>query len=313
MRKSILPLSVLFAMSCSAARAEQGVEIPLGHRVEDRASAEIFNSKSEYANTLTHHTTELASKIWASSGKAEILVGDDGEVMYAYGASRPIITCAPVHVCVIKFLVGEKITSLSIGDSVRWKVQPTTAGKIPVVVVKPTAVGIATNLVITTDHGRVYYLTLRSDRTGEYVPEIAFYDPQQLVEVVNQEADQKVEEDQKKKAATVATLPGIDPATLDFDYSVNGGYGTIKPVRVFSSAGHTYIQMPENIGYGDAPAIFVVINNEQQLANFRLVGAYYVIDGIPQEIKLVLGAGAHAKTVTVTHKKHTHSLPLFGG
>ncbi|HQT25308.1 MAG: TrbG/VirB9 family P-type conjugative transfer protein [Burkholderiales bacterium] len=311
MRASFLTLPILLIIFISAARAGQVVEVPLGHRVEARDSAEIFNSKSEYADTITPHVMEQASKAWASSGKAEILVGDDGEVMYAYGASRPIITCAPLHICVIKLLEGEKITSLSIGDSIRWKVQPTTAGKIPVVVVKPTIVGIATNLVVTTDHGRVYYFTLRSDRKGEYVPEIGFYDPQELIVVVDQEAAQKAEADEKKTAATVATLPGIDPATLDFDYSVNGDYGTVKPVRVFSSAGHTYIQMPENLSYGDAPAIFVVTNNEQQLANFRLVGAYYVIDGIPQEIKLVLGAGDHAKTVTITHKKHTYS--LFGG
>ena len=308
MRTSILTIPILLAIFISAAHADQVLEVPLGHRVEARDSTEIFNSKSQYADTITPHSIELASKTWALSGKAEILVGDDGEVMYAYGASRPIITCAPLHICVIKLLVGEKITSLSIGDSIRWKVQSTTAGKVPVVVVKPTAVGIATNLVVTTDHGRLYYFTLRSDRKGEYVPEIAFYDPQQLVEVVKQESDQKAEVDQKKEAA-VATLPGIDPATLDFDYSVNGDTGVIKPVRVFSSAGHTYIQMPENMGYGDAPAIFVVTNNEQQLANFRLVGAYYVIDGIPQEIKLVLGAGGHAKTVTIT-QKHTYS--LFG-
>lgn len=309
MRTSILTLPILLTIFISAAHAGQVVEVPLGHRVESRDSAEIFNSKSEYADTITPHTIEQASKTWASSGKAEILVGDDGEVMYAYGASRPIVTCAPLHICVIKLLVGETITNLSIGDSIRWKVQPTTAGSVPVVVVKPTTAGIATNLIVTTDHGRVYYFTLRSDRKGEYVPEIAFYDPQQLVEPVNQEADRKAKVDQKK-AATVATLPGIDPATLDFNYSVDADYGTVKPVRVFSSAGHTYIQMPENIGYSDAPAVFVVTNNEQQLANFRLVGVYYVVDGLPEKIKLVLGAGNQTKVVTIMHNKHASS--LFG-
>ena len=307
-KRSLLILAML-AAAISSARAD--VEIPLGHRVEDRSSAEIFDAKSGYASSITRHAVVLASRNWEASGEADTLVGGDGVVMYAYGATRPIITCEPLHISVIKLLVGEKITNLSIGDSIRWKVQPTTAGNIPVVVVKPTEVGIATNLVVTTDQGRVYYFTLRSERKGSYVPEIAFYDPQQLVQVVHQDEQQQARVEQIKKDATVATFAGVDPSSLDFEYSMQGD-GSLKPVRVFSAQGHTYIQMPSNMKFEDAPAIFVVTNHEQQLANYRLIGSYYVIDGIPNEIKLVLGAGSSSKVVTVKHEQHSrHS--FFGG
>ncbi len=278
--------------------------------VDNRASAELY-IQAPVRNTITPSATATAAESWGETGTAITMIGDDGEVMYAYGASRPIVTCAPLHICLIKLLPGEKVSNLSIGDTVRWKVQAATAGKYPIVVVKPTLPGIATNLSIMTDAGRVYYLTLRSDKRGQYVPEIAFYDPQQMVErVAQQESDQAAAGAAamaRNKAATVATLPGIDPATLDFDYKVKADEGATSPVRVFSSAGHTYIQMPPDLSYSDAPAIFAITNNEQQLANFRLVGAYYVIDGIPAEIKLVLGAGSHAQTVDIKHKDKSHS------
>lgn len=279
-------------------------------------AARIYKSIRRYLQapartTITPAATATAAEDWGETGTAQTMIGDDGEVMYAYGASRPIVTCAPLHICLIKLLPGEKVSNLSIGDTVRWKVQAASAGKYPVVVVKPTTIGIVTNLSIMTDARRVYYLTLRSDKKGQYVPEIAFYDPQQMVErVALQESNQAAADAaaaERKKDATVATLPGMDPASLDFDYLVKADDGATKPVRVFSSAGHTYIQMPPDLSYSDAPAIFAITNNEQQLANFRLVGAYYVIDGIPAEIKLVLGASSHAKTVDIKHKAKSHS------
>jgi len=95
---------------------------------------------------------------WEQTGTAEALVSQGGEVAVAYGYSRPTISCAPLHVCTIKLIDGESITSIALGDTVRWLVQQSTAGRIPVVVVKPTQAGISTNLVITTDAGRIYYM-----------------------------------------------------------------------------------------------------------------------------------------------------------
>ena len=288
------------------ARTHPSIPAPL----DNRASADLY-IEAPARNTITPSATATAAENWGETGTATTMIGDDGEVMYPYGASRPIVTCAPLHICLIKLLPGEKVSNLSIGDTVRWKVQAATAGKYPIVVVKPTLPGITTNLSIMTDAGRVYYLTLRSDKRGQYVPEIAFYDPQQMVEHVAQQESEQAAADAaamaRKKDAAVATLPGMDPASLDFDYKIKADEGATRPVRVFSSAGHTYIQMPPDLSYSDAPAIFAITNNEQQLANFRMVGAYYVIDGIPAEIKLVLGAGSHAQTVDIKHQAKSGS------
>ena len=257
--------------------------------------------------TITQNLATHASFNWeaADESNAEPLVGDDGSVEYPYGASRPIVACAPMHLCILKLMEDEHITNISIGDSVRWKAQASSAGKFPVVVIKPTVTGIQTNLSVMTDAGRIYYLTLVSYK-NRWVPLISFYDPQGIVQEVKQTtADQvKAASDaaKKKDAEVIAALPGDDITSMDFNWVVMGPSSDIKPVRIFSSAGHTYIQMPEYLKYKDAPAIFSIINGEQQLVNYKTKGAYYIVDGVPDKMNLVLGAGSNSKTVIIQHK-----------
>ena len=121
-------------------------------------SAKIVDSESPVP--LTDRARIEAAKRWSRDGTADVLIGTNGQVEYAYGQSRPVITCAPLHLCTLQLMEGENITNMAIGDSVRWTVQQATAGDRPVVVVKPTQTSLNTNLTITTDAGRVYYLTL---------------------------------------------------------------------------------------------------------------------------------------------------------
>ena len=257
---------------------------------------------------LSYRATDTAAKQWLRTGVANDIIGTNGSVMYAYGQSHPTISCAPLHVCVINLLPGEHITSLSIGDSVRWLVQPTNAGDRPVVIVKPTQAGLVTNLVVTTDAGRVYYMTLVSD-AHDYVPLVGYYDPQQLVINMQQQAAQaRAAEKAKaeaKKQAVVAPLGDIDPAKLDFDFTCKSDGGTdttdMLPVRVFAGGGHTYLQMPQSMKFTDAPAVFNTSDGGTELMNSRLVHGYYVLDGLPIKFNLTLGAGKNARTVVCQH------------
>jgi len=250
---------------------------------------------------LSDRATHEAADTWLKSGTAPNLVGTNGKVMYPYGQSRPTITCAPLHVCVINLQQGEHITNISIGDSVRWLVQPADAGGQPVLVVKPTVAGLVTNLVVTTKEGRVYYLGLVSDKKY-YVPEVGFYDPQQLVITIQSQAVQ----DADAKKNVVATLGNVDPSKLDFDYSCKSDDEKgIKPIRVFAGSGHTYLQMPSDMKYGDAPAVFNMVDGKKtELINSRLVNGYFIIDGMPRQFKLATGVGDDA-TTTCEHNTHS--------
>jgi type IV secretion system protein VirB9 len=252
---------------------------------------------------LTASVIDGASVEFAETGMAPAIVGTNGMVMYAYGQSRPSIVCAPLHICTIALLEGEQITNESIGDSVRWLVQPTTAGNQPIIVIKPTVAGIATNLVVTTDAGRIYYLTLIAKKT-DYVPLVGFYDPQKIIVNIQHQNQVALAALEARRKAVVSDLGNVDPATLDFNYSCSGNNDSIKPVRVFAAGGHTYLQMPPDMKYGDAPAVFNTSGKSTELMNSRLVHNYYVIDGIPAKFKLVLGVGNDAMSEECTHGKH---------
>lgn len=259
----------------------------------------------------THQATLNAAKQWSATGTAPTLVGKNGVVMFAYGESHPEVVCAPLHACAIQLLSPDTITNLSIGDSVRWQVQTATASTTPLVIVKPERSGLYTNLIVTTAKGRVYYIALKSDNRT-FVPAVGFYDPAELVQHINQKLSDQAAEQKAAKQRTVASLGNVNPASLDYNYWVEGPKD-MRPVRVFSSKGHVYIQMPKSLQYHNAPALFVVgPKGGNQLVNYRSVGRYYVVDELFKEARLVLGTGGNAQVVTI-HAGHKPAWWQSGG
>lgn len=253
-----------------------------------------------------------ASQRWEQTGVADALVGAGGAVEYPYGYSRPTLTCAPLHVCSVALQDGEAVTSVSIGDTVRWLLQTATAGAKPVMMIKPTQAGLSTNLVVTTDKGRIYYMHLVSSKT-EYVPMVTWYDPAAMTRDLSAEAQAAARQKAELEATITATrmaaeqakaqrvvadrsVGKLDPTTLDFGYSCAGD-AVFKPARVFANDTHTFIQLPPGVTANDAPAVFNTSNNETELLNSRLVNGYYIIDGKPAKLSLVLGVGDSAQTV----------------
>jgi len=298
-------MSVLWCWFAVAANAETVIRT-VGAPQNGRSSSELMLAVAPIP--ITPVTTLTASEEFAQTGMAPSIVGTNGQVLYPYGQSQPSVTCAPEHICVIQMMPDEHITNLSIGDSVRWLIQPTTAGKRPIVVIKPTAAGLNTNLVVTTDAGRVYYITLVSTRR-EYVPLVGFYDPQQLVINIQQQAEAAKAAEQAKieaqKQAVVAPLGTIDPASLDFNFECKPGKGSedaaFKPVRIFAGGGHTYLQMPADMKDADKPAVFNFRDKQTDLMNSRLIHNYVVIDGLPQKFELVVGVGSDASSEICEH------------
>jgi len=220
------------------------------------------------------------------------LAAGEGRVLFPYGQSQPTVTCAPLHICVVTLMPGEKINDLSIGDSVRWLVQTSQAGDSPIVIIKPTEAGLGTNLVISTNRPRVYYLILESSDT-KYQPQVGFYDAAEMTTHFTRSED----EDLSRSLA-----PGkIDPSNLDFNYSCESSGGDdFMPTRVFAGNGHLYLQMPNSMKGGDAPAIFNVSSGSTELINSRFdpTKGYFVVDGTPSKLKLVVGNKDGNRSVT---------------
>ena len=94
-------------------------------------------------------------------------LGEDGSVQFEYGATFPSIVCAPLYACDLALQPGEVIRQILLGDASRWKVSPGTSGNgdnvVAHLVIKPSDVGLSTNLVIYTDR-RSYNIRLVSKR-----------------------------------------------------------------------------------------------------------------------------------------------------
>lgn len=108
--------------------------------------------------------------------------GEDGSIVFVFGSTLPTVVCAPLYVCDLALQTGESVNDLNVGDSVRWQITPATQGSgdrlTTHVMIKPTDVGLLTNLVITTDR-RAYTIKLVSQRT-EWMPRVSFFYPEDV-------------------------------------------------------------------------------------------------------------------------------------
>lgn len=243
------------------------------------------------------------SEQWRGEG-TPAAPGPDGRVLYSYGSGLPTVVCAPLRICIIELQAGEKIIGEpQIGDSVRWMISPAMYGTgdqaTSVVVLKPQSPGLDTNLLITTDR-RAYYLRLVS-KPEEYVARIAFAYPEEdsASKWQQQLAAQRAQEALRRRTTDLPT--GLVTAErLNFDYRVTGGNDNIRPRRVFDDGAKTYIQMPAEIQYREAPVLLVIgTDGKGEMTNYRVKNQTYIVDRLFDHANLVLGSGKKAQKVEI--------------
>ncbi len=230
-------------------------------------------------------------------------------VLYPYGENpEPIVDCAPLRTTDIQLQPGETITDVAMGDSERWMSTPAASGNprnpVPHLAVKPQAPGISTNLTIyTTRH--IYHLLLRS-RGSHAMQEVEFYYPDELL-IAMKEADlaaaQAKQEavDPPGDSDNVVKVANVDPAALNFSYTVAGGHVPWKPIRAFDDGSHVYIQMPAGMKTSEAPALLINAGSGTQMVNYRVAGNYYVVDRLFTNAILVSGVGRDQDRVTISY------------
>lgn len=188
---------------------------------------------------------------------------------------------------------GEHIETITLGDSVAWKVEPNKRGNI--VFLKPVAPHAATNMNIVSDR-RTYVFALRSNAASVrgQVYTIKFRYP-------GEDRDAKLEEE----AARLINDPNrkafnVKHANTDYGYK---GSDALKPVAVFDDGKKTWFQFQgeESQGSPDAkhpgvaiggevPAIFIVDQDRNEsLQNFRREGKFLVVDKISRQWTLRSG------------------------
>jgi type IV secretion system protein VirB9 len=229
-------------------------------------------------------------------------------VLYPYGEQpEPIIDCAPLRTTDIQLQPGETISDVAMGDTERWMATPAASGDprnaVPHLAVKPQAPGIATNLTIyTTKH--IYHLMLRS-RASHAMQEFEFYYPDELLsamkgaDAVAASAKQQAV-DPLSDSGNAIRVASVDPAQLNFAYTLSGPNVPWKPLRAFDDGSHVYIQMPTGMKTSEAPALLINAASGTQMANYRVEGDYYIVDRLFSDAILVSGVGRDQDRVAIS-------------
>ena len=203
---------------------------------------------------------------------------------YADGALYQVYT-SPGRVTVIALQQGEELVTVSAGDTMRWIVGDTASGtgaSLRVnILVKPTRVGLKTNLVITTNR-RTYLLEL-SSTPQTWMASASWDYPKDRMMALQKQAQQA------QVAAPVDS--GLSLEQIKFRYAITGDSPPWKPLRAFDDGERVYIQFPAGIAQGELPPLFVIgQQGDGQLVNYRFRSPYYVVDRLFGAAELRLGA-----------------------
>jgi len=211
---------------------------------------------------------------------------------YSDGALYEVYT-SPGRVTVIALEAGEELVTVAAGDTVRWIVGDTASGsgasRRVDVMVKPTRVGLKTNLVITTNR-RTYLIELSSTEAA-WMASVSWEYPRDELIALQAEAQTA------DAAAPVASGVALD--RLQFRYAITGDSPPWRPLRAFDDGERVYIEFPPGIAQGELPPLFVIgPQGDGQLVNYRFHAPYYIVDRLFGAAELRLG-GKKASVVRI--------------
>ena len=247
-----------------------------------------------------------------------------GIVTFAFGDSDPVLSCTVLRACLVELQSGEQLVDEPIaGDQARWiitKARTGAGGASTLVIVKPKACDISTNLILSTDR-RIYDLDLDSPacKSGGTNPK------QQYTRHVRFEYP----DDSARALASVAAAPDgeasssphasgshesqsetsntfmPDSAALNRDYRVargrRGPFGIFGhkplefpwlPTMIADDGAHVYITLPPDAKRHAAPVLYAIENDgSRTMLNFTLRDGVIVTDRIFKRGLFVLAAG----------------------
>jgi len=208
---------------------------------------------------------------------------------YTPGSLYQVYT-APDQVTDIALERGERLTSVSAGDTHRWTVGDTVSGaganEQVNILVRPMAANLSTNAVITTTR-RTYYLELKSF-ASTYMAAVSWRYPHDAIKnILTPTANKTMVRQSKAKTADI--IPKAE--NMRFNYDIIGDSPNWRPIRVFDDGKKVFIQFPKTVSVSEAPPLFVTDKKGKQskLVNYRVRGEYYIVDRLFDAAELRLG------------------------
>lgn len=252
-------------------------------------NSDLLTALSNEVETLRTKAVVERTSALATQSPRKVRV-DGARTVYNYNDNAIYEVHSSVeHVTDIQLRPGEQLTTPpTAGDTVRWTLGVMQSGqgseRTTHIVLKPLEENLETNVIITTDQ-HTYQLQAKS---GEFhMPAVKWIYPQDTTEAINAAL--------KKESETEPT--NVPPQDLHFEYTVEGDSYPWKPLRAFDDGSKTYIQMPERMRVNEAPALFLVEEDEDpMLLNYRIKGSYYIVDRLFERAEMRVGS---SKVVTI--------------
>lgn len=184
--------------------------------------------------------------------------------------------------------------AVAAGDTARWIIGQTESGTGPQrrvhVLVKPTAVGLATNLLINTDR-RTYRVELRSGPSA-YLASVSWrYPPGELMAL-----KMPLKASSSAPVATEAAPPTLE--RLSFGWRIEGR-ASWRPERVFDDGQRVVIDIPADAR--ELPPLFEVApTGGLRPLNYRVSGRRIIVDRLFDRGELRLREGKAAERVRLS-------------
>lgn len=205
---------------------------------------------------------------------------DQARQVYAYqpGALYELYA-HPNFVSTILLEPGELVANIAAGDTSRWMVSQAEGesggeGRT-IVLVKPQASNLRTNIVLITDR-RTYLIEAVSQSGAVYSAQVSWSYPEHEL------------------LAPTAPIDG-----LNFNYrvrTVRGRAPVWSPSRVFDDGRRTWVEFGAHVASAELPPLFVMSGEGVEITNYRTVqgpnGPRYMIDRVFDVAELRLGARA---------------------
>ena len=254
---------------------------------EPEAAAAEVTAWPEPASLKPARVPEPVSPRGASNSPAQANTGarqravagtfEDATLLYAYepGAIYELQT-SPAFVSTLLLEPAEVLIDIAAGDTARWSVSDTASANRAVLIVKPSAPGLRTNIVLVTAR-RTYLIEAVSAAGDVYTAQAAWTYP-------------KPPAPPGPPAPVPAPEPG--PRLVHEDYVVKAprkGPPAWMPEKVWDDGLKTYVRFPDDIAASEMPPLFIRTAEGLELVNYRAQGPLYEIDRIFDAAELRLG------------------------
>lgn len=302
-----------------------GDAIKLIYDFKNNAMHLAYSDKVDYGDDALKQSIKWQSGL----GTPKPYLTPDGVIMFPYGEAPAVITCKPLNVCDIAFDKAEELLDANIGDGKRWLVGSATSGEgnttVNHLVIKPLFDNLSTNLVVTSNKGRTYAITLKSSNVG-YVTLAGFYYPTQISEAIDKKLNKLKKEitgnDSSSNGILLAHSKNEDEENgndelpylnINSNYKITGSHPIWRPINVFNDGVHTYLKLNKDYLNSATDPILVGLDKSgnYQILNYRVKGNYIITDVVFEKAAMFDDIQKKGDAVYITYKDAFKSKSWF--